>query len=73
MAQLTHEQYENLERAVTRGQRIAVYRRGTEYVVLPLSLEQRQGREVIEARNPTTGDTLALYLDELDSIEVVGT
>ena len=72
MAQLTHEQYERLERAVTRGQRIAVYRRGTEYVVTPLSLEQRGGREVIEARNPTTGDSLSLYIDELDTIEVVG-
>ena len=72
MAQLTHEQYERLERAVTRGQRIAVYRRGTEYVVTPLSLEQRGGREVIEARNPTTGDALSLYIDELDSIDVVG-
>jgi hypothetical protein len=72
MAQLTHEQYERLERAVSRGHRIAVYRRGTEYVVTPLSLEQRGGREVIEARNPTTGDSLSLFLDELDSIEVVG-
>lgn len=71
MAQLTHEQYDRLERAVTRGQRIAVYRRGTEYIVIPLSLATRGGREVVEARNPTTGDTLSLYLDELDSIEIV--
>jgi len=71
MAQLTHEEYERLERAVLRGQRIAVYRRGTEFVVTPLSLEQRGGREVIEARNPTTGDSLSLFIDELESIEVV--
>ena len=72
MGQLTHEQYERLERAVTRGQRIAVYRRGTEYIVLPLALEHRNGRDVIDARNPTTGDELSLFLDELDSFEVVG-
>lgn len=71
MAQLTHEQYDTLERAVTRGQRIAVHRRGTEYIVIPLSLGVRSGREVIEARNPTTGDSLSLYLDEVDSIETV--
>lgn len=71
MTQLTHEEYDQLERAVTRGQRIAVQRRGTEYIVIPLSLGTRSGREVIEARNPTTGDTLSLYLDELDSIETV--
>ena len=72
MAQLSHEQYDRLERAVTRGERIVVYRRGTEYVLVPLSLEQRDGREVISARNPTTGDTMALYLDDLDAIDVVG-
>ena len=71
MAQLTHEQYDRLERAVTRGQRIAVYRRGTEYIVIPLALRSRDGREVIDARNPTTGDSLTLFLDELDAIEPV--
>jgi hypothetical protein len=71
MAQLSHDQYDRLERAVTRGQRIVVYRRGTEYVVVPLTLEQREGREMISARNPTTGDTMNLFIDELDAIEVV--
>lgn len=73
MAQLTHEQYDSLERAVTRGQRIAVYRRGTEYIVIPLALRNQNGREVIDARNPTTGDRLSLYLDELEAIELVST
>jgi hypothetical protein len=68
----THEQYDRLERAVARGQRIVVHRRGTEYVVIPLSLTSRRGRELIEARNPTTGDAMSLFLDELDSMEIVG-
>lgn len=71
MAQLNHEQYDGLERAVTGGQRIALYRRGTEYIVIPLALRNQGGREVIDARNPTTGDAMSLYLDELESIEVV--
>lgn len=71
MAQLTTRQYDQLEHAVAKGQRIAVYRRGTEYVVVPLRLVLRGGRELIEARNPTTGDDMRLYVDELDSIEVV--
>lgn len=71
MAQLNHDEYERLERAVTRGQRIAVYRRGTEYIVIPLALRVQGGREVIEARNPTTGDDISLAIDELDSIELV--
>jgi len=71
MTQLTHDDYDRLERAVVRGQRIAVNRRGTEYIVIPLSLKSRDGREFIDARNPTTGDTLSLFLDELASIEPV--
>jgi hypothetical protein len=71
MAQLTHEQYDALERAVRDGGRISVYRRGTEYIVIPRRLGLKGGREMIEARNPTTGDELSLFLDELDAIEVV--
>ena len=71
MAQLTHAQYDLLERAVTRGERIVVNRRGTEYIVIPLSLKAAGGREVIQARNPTTGDSMSLYLDELESIQAV--
>jgi len=71
MTQLTHQQYEQLERAVADGRRIAVHRRGTEYIVVPARLAIRNGREAIEARNPTTGDQMTLYLDEVDGIEVV--
>lgn len=71
MAQLTHAQYDALERAVSNGTRVAIYRRGTEYLVIPLALRLRDGRELIEARNPTTGDSMTLYLDELDAIEVL--
>jgi hypothetical protein len=71
MAQLTHAQYDALERAVTERSRISVFRRGTEYVVVPLSLATLKGREAIEARNPVTGDAITLYLDDIDAIEVV--
>jgi len=71
MAQLTYEQYSKLENAVTRGLRVIIHRRGTEYIVIPLALSSRNGREVIEARNPTTGDAMSLFVDEVDSIEPV--
>lgn len=71
MAELTHEQYDALERAVATGQRIAVWRRGTEYVVVADRLQVSEGRERIEARNPTTGDRMVLYVDEIDGFEVV--
>jgi hypothetical protein len=72
MAQLTHRQYDALERAIVEGQRISVYRRGTEFVVVPLRLGLTSGRERIESRHPTTGEPLDFYIDELDRIEVVG-
>jgi hypothetical protein len=72
MAELTHQQYERLERAVIDRRRIAVYRRGTEYVVIPQRLHLIDGRERIEAVHPTTGDSIIIYLDEIDSLQVIG-
>ena len=69
--QLTTRQYDALERAITEGRRIAVYRRGTEYIVIPTELHMRGGREALEARHPTTGDSITLYLEEVESIEVI--
>lgn len=71
MAQLTHQQYDQLERAILEGTRIAIYRRGTEYIVVPLRISLREGREAVEARNPTTGDSITIQLDDVDSIEFV--
>ena len=71
MAQLSHAEYDALERAILDGRRIVAWRRGTEYVVTPTELRFSGGREAIEARNPTTGDRLTLFVDELDAIEVV--
>ena len=71
MAQWTHKQYDILERAITNGKRISAFRRGTEYVVVPMRLRVIGGREAVEATHPTTGDQITLYLDEMDSFEVV--
>jgi hypothetical protein len=71
MAQLTHDQYDALERAISNGIRIAVWRRGTEFIVVPRRLRLTEGREAIEAIHPTTGHQLTLYIDEVDAIEVV--
>jgi hypothetical protein len=68
---LTVKQYDALEHAISRGQRISVFRRGTEFLVIPERLVLRNRRECIEARHPTTGDHLTLWLDETDSVEVV--
>jgi hypothetical protein len=71
MAELTHQQYDALERAVANATRIVVYRRGTEYVVIPTRLSLKGSREAVEATHPTTGERITLFIDEVDSIDVV--
>jgi hypothetical protein len=68
---LTHTQYEILERAIASGSRIVIVRRGTELVVLPERLRILTGREVIDARHPSTGDHLTLFLDEVEGVAAV--
>jgi hypothetical protein len=69
--QLTHQQYDALEQAVRNRERIAAFRRGTEYIVVPEALTMRDGREIIRARNPTTGEPMDLALDELDDLHLI--
>ena len=71
MAQLSSSQYDALERAIVDRQRIAVMRRGTEYVVIPVSIGLRGGKETIEALHPTTGERLTLVIEDVEEIEVV--
>jgi hypothetical protein len=70
--QLSVKQYDALERAIVDGCRVAVFRRGTEFIIIPERLALRQRRECIEARHPTTGAHLTLWIDEMESVEVMG-
>ena len=57
---------------MANGRRIVFLRRGRrEYVVIPLTLRLVDGREVVQARNPTTGHELTIYLDEVDGVEAL--
>jgi len=60
-----------LERAIVDGSRLAIRRRGSEFLVIPVRLRLVNGREVIHARHPSTGHQFELFIDELDSIERV--
>lgn len=72
MSPLSHREYDALERALSRGSRVAITRPGRrELVLVPLSLSVDEGREIITARNPTTGHDLTIYLDEVERIEAV--
>ena len=71
MAQLTVAQYDALESAIRDGRRIAVRHRHRDLVVIPDRLVLRNRREAIEARHPTTGDHVVIWIDEAESIDVV--
>jgi hypothetical protein len=71
MKELTVRQYDALESAITHGRRISVFRRGTEYVVIPQRLRTEGSREAMDSVHPTTGDQITLYLDEMERFEVV--
>ena len=71
MAHLSPRDYDLLERAVMDGKRIALVRQGRDVVVIPLRLFMRDGRVVIEARHPTTGDLITRVIEELDAVEFV--
>ena len=68
---LSTAQYDVLERAIVDGTRLAIRRRGTEYLVIPERLRVENGKEVIVARHPSTGHRLELVLDELEQLETV--
>lgn len=72
VTQLNTAQYDALERAISDGRRLSVWRRGSEFLVVVDRLRVTGGREALEAHHPTTGDTLTLFIDELEGIEVVG-
>jgi AmiR/NasT family two-component response regulator len=71
MAHLTVAQYDAIEAAIRDGRKVVVRRRRQDVVVVPERFAIRNRREAIEARHPTTGDPLILFIDEAESIEVV--
>jgi hypothetical protein len=68
---LTPEALDALERAVRERRRVALSRRGTEYVVVAERLETAQRDETLEARLPMTGEVLSFRLRELDVFAVL--
>ncbi len=71
MPRLTVAQYDILERAIDRGDRVMVRRRQHEYVVVPERITYEGSREQLITRHPTTGDRLVFQLDELDALEAL--
>ena len=68
----TADRMDQLEHAAREGQRVALSRRGTEYVVLALRVTSADQHDVLIGRLPMTGEELAFRLDQIDSFQVIG-
>ncbi len=68
---LTPDALDALERAVRERRRVALRRRGTEYVVVAERLDTLDRDEALQGRLPMTGELLAFPLHELESFAVL--
>lgn len=68
---LTPEALDSLERAVREHLRVALRRRGTEYVVVAERLDTSGRDEVLAGRLPMTGEVLAFRLRDLETFAVL--
>jgi hypothetical protein len=68
---LTPDALDALERAVRERRRVALRRRGTEYVVVAERLDTGEREEALEGRLPMTGEILEFPLRELESFAVL--
>jgi transcriptional antiterminator Rof (Rho-off) len=68
---LTPDALDALEQAVRERRRVALSRRGTEYVVVAERLETTNRDETLEARLPMTGEVLSFRLRDLETFSVL--
>jgi uncharacterized protein with PhoU and TrkA domain len=62
---------DQLESAARRGLRVALTRRGTEYIVVALRVTSVDQHDALIARLPMTGEDLTFRLDEISSFQVI--
>lgn len=65
------DEMDRLERAITEGARIQIFRRGTEYVLVPQSLHPEGATEILLATTTLGGDDLRFRLDEIEEFQVI--
>jgi hypothetical protein len=67
----TTQRMDQLESAARRGLRVALNRRGTEYIVVAIRVASVDQHEALIGRLPMTGEDLTFRLDEIDSFQVI--
>jgi uncharacterized protein with PhoU and TrkA domain len=65
------ERLDQLERAIRDGRRVALMRRGSEYIVIPQRLTTRENSDAFVGRLPMTGEELVFVLTEVESFQVL--
>src|SRR5690349_4028855 len=68
----TPERMNKLEHAAREGLRVAVSRRGNEFVVVARRIVTRDNRDTFIGYLPITGEEVGFALDEIDAFEVLG-
>lgn len=67
----TAQRMDQLESAARRGLRVALTRRGTEYIVVALKVTSVDQHDALVGRLPMTGEDLTFRLDEIASFQVI--
>lgn len=71
MVRWSPERLDQLERAIRDGRRVAIMRRGSEYIVVPTRLTSRDNRDAFIGRLPMTGEELLFVLVEVEEFQVL--
>lgn len=67
----TAQRMDQLEHAARNGRRVALMRRGTEFIVVALRLTSAGRQDALVGRLPMTGEELTFVLDEIDAMQVL--
>jgi len=65
------DRLDQLEAAIRNNRRVALMRRGTEYVILPRRLDTSGRRDKLVGYIPMTGEELEFTLEEIDAMQVI--
>ena len=67
----TPERLDQLESAVRQGRRVALSRRGTEYIVIAVRMTSASNRDAFVGRLPMTGEEMVFVLEDVEAMQVL--
>ncbi|HWA58124.1 MAG TPA: hypothetical protein VG692_12765 [Gemmatimonadales bacterium] len=67
----TPERLDQLENAARNGRRVALARRGSEYVVIAVRMTSVNNRDAFVGRLPMTGEEMTFVLNDVEYMQVL--